>query len=404
MTAPLISWRPFTHMKSAPLPIEIVSAQEALLTDRHGQQYIDAIASWWVITHGHCHPHIVDTVTKTAHEIDQMVFANFTHLPAQRLLAKLAEFLPAQLRAAFFSDNGSTSVEVALKMALHYWQIAGHPSKNKIVALQGAYHGDTVGCMSVSARGLFTDPYQKLLFDVVQFQDALSSLSDDVGALIIEPLVQGAGGMIMWDRAVLRSLITAAQKKNIIVIFDEVMTGFYRTGTCFAFEQLDCVPDILCLSKGLTGGFLPLSLTICHQRIFEAFLNTDRTKMFFHGHTFTANPLACAAAVANLELMDSNVKNHVDRIARINSARLSKLTSPHIKEKRQLGTIAALELHHNDGYLSEYVPQIISTALQHGVFLRPIGNVIYIMPPYCITDEQLNRIWDVIEILVRLGP
>jgi adenosylmethionine-8-amino-7-oxononanoate aminotransferase len=329
-----------------------------------------------------------------------MVFANFTHAPAMKLLEKLGTMLPQQLRAAFFSDNGSTSVEIALKMALQYWQLMGHHHKNKIVSFFGAYHGDTAGSMSVSARGLFTDPYQKLLFDVVRFHDATTSLTDNTAALIIEPLVQGAGGMIMWDRAVLLNIIREAQKKNIIVIFDEAMTGLFRTGTRFAFDNLGITPDILCLSKGLTGGLLPLALTVCHERIHHAFRDKDPARMFFHGHTYTANPVSCASAVANLELMDASVEESVARIEAYHRARIARIASPIIKEKRMLGTIAAIELDDGDGYLAGCAPRIMALALEHGVFLRPLGNVIYVLPPYCITDEELGQVWDVIEMAI----
>lgn len=397
MTKSLVSWRPFTHMKTALPPIAIHRAHGTKLFAPNGRDYIDAISSWWVITHGHCHPHVVDAVTKTAREIDQMVFANFTHAPAQNLLEKLAEMLPDSLRAAFFSDNGSTSVEVALKMALQFWQLAREPHRYKIVSFLGAYHGDTAGCMSVSARGIFTEPYQKMLFDVVRFEDALTSLTDDVAAIIIEPLVQGTGGMIMWDHKVLLDIVAHARRNNIIVIFDEVMTGFYRTGTKFAFEQLGVEPDILCLSKGLTGGFLPLALTICQQKIYDAFLDNQSAKMFFHGHTFTANPLSCAAAVANLQLFDEHVPKRIARIAAIHRERLGNCDHPRINNKRQQGTIAALDVNSDDGYLSGFAPRMMNFSLERGVYLRPIGNVVYVMPPYCITDDELHFVWDVID-------
>ena len=402
MTHSLISWRPFTHIKTAGEPIDIVRASGSLLFDANGRHYIDAISSWWVITHGHCHPHIVEAMTKTASSLDQLVFANFTHAPARELLHKLSQMLSADFAAAFFSDNGSTSVEIALKMALQFCQLTGQPHRKKIVSFVGAYHGDTVGCMSVSARGLFTDPYKNMLFEVVRFEDALASFSDDTAAIIIEPLVQGAGGMIMWDEDYLRYLLHAAREKNILIIFDEVMTGFYRTGSRFAFETLGFVPDILCLSKGLTGGFLPLALTICKHHIYEAFLHDDKTRTFFHGHTFTANPISCAAALANLELMDASLPPKIQLIEQTHRARIANMNSRVIKEKRMRGTIAAIELCGDHGYLSQRSNLISSFCLQHGVFLRTIGNVIYLMPPFCITATELGKIWDVVEMAVEM--
>lgn len=400
MTQSLISWRPFTHTHLATPPLEIVAAKESLLFDSNGRAYIDAISSWWVITHGHCHPFIAQAVSDTARSLDQIVFANFTHAPAQTLLQKLRTLLPKEFAAAFFSDNGSTSVEVALKMAFHYWRLNGQPHKNKIVSFVGAYHGDTAGCMSVSQRGLFTEPYKAMLFDVVQFSDAIASFTDDTAAIIIEPLVQGAGGMIMWDQAFLVEVLTIARKKNIVIIFDEVMTGFYRTGARFAFEALGFLPDIICLSKGLTGGMLPLSLTICQDHIYESFTRDDKTSMFFHGHTFTANPLSCAAAAANLELMNSALEQKIASIEHHHRLRIDALHSSLIKNKRMRGTIAAVELYGLEGYLGEHSSFITQIALHHGVFLRPIGNVLYLMPPYCITESELMRVWDVVEIIL----
>lgn len=396
----LISWRPFTHIKTAPLPLDIVSAKGARLFAKDGLSYIDAIASWWVITHGHCHPHIANAIAKTAKRLDQIVFANFTHAPAQELLEMLRGMLPQDLCAAFFSDNGSTSVEVALKMAVQFWKISGHHHKNKIVAFKGAYHGDTAGCMSVSARGLFTDPYEKLLFDVVRFEDAFSSLTDDTAALIIEPLVQAAGGMIMWDEELLRKILRAARAKNILIIFDEVMTGFFRTGSSFAFQKLDFVPDILCLSKGLTGGYLPLALTVCHQKIYEQFLHSETSNTFFHGHTFTANPLSCAAAVANLQLMDAELTQKIADIECMHRARIEGLKSPFIKNKRLRGTIAAFDVVGHEEYLSTMSQGIARECMKHGVFLRPIGNVVYVMPPFGIKPTELSHVWDVVEMAV----
>lgn len=384
-------------MKTAPAPLDIVSAQGALLYAKDGTHYIDAISSWWVITHGHCHPYIAEAIAKTAARLDQIVFANFAHAPARELLELLRDMLPPDLCAAFFSDNGSTSVEVALKMAVQFWKINGLSHKNKIVAFKGAYHGDTAGCMSVSARGMFNNPYEKLLFDVVRFEDAFSSLTDDTAALIIEPLVQAAGGMIMWDENLLLQILHVAREKNILIIFDEVMTGFFRTGSPFAFQTLNFVPDILCLSKGLTGGYLPLALTICNQKIYQQFLESEKSNTFFHGHTFTANPLSCAAAVANLQLMDEELPKKIAAIECMHRTRIDALKSPYIKNKRLRGTIAALDVDGHEEYLSTMSMAIAQECMKLGVFLRPIGNVVYIMPPFGITPSELSYIWDVVE-------
>jgi adenosylmethionine-8-amino-7-oxononanoate aminotransferase len=395
MTKSLIRWRPFTQMKTAKEPIEIVAARDSILVGASGKTYIDAISSWWVITHGHCHPHISQAISDTVSHLDQLLFANFTHAPAEKLLSGLHRILPKDFAAAFFSDNGSTSVEVALKMALHFCQLRDK-RRNKIVAFEGAYHGDTAGCMSVSSRGMFTKPYIDMLFDVVRFENALISLTNDVAALIVEPLVQGAGGMIMWQEDVLCELLYQARKKGIIIIFDEVMTGFYRCGTLFAFEKLQFIPDILCLSKGLTGGSLPLSVTVCNERIYNGFLHNEKSKMFFHGHSFTANPIACAAAAANLELFDHTVADRVSMIEKINRRRLAPINGKNIKDKRAIGVIAAIEMNNDAGYVSLTSEIVQDFALRNGVFLRPLGNVLYVMPPYCITETQLDHVWDVI--------
>jgi len=415
-------WHPFTqHGLKQPIP-EVVEASGAVLKTREGREVIDAISSWWVQTHGHCHPKIVAAIQGQTAQLDQIIFAGWTHEPAQALAQELGAFLPAELSHLFFSDSGSTAVEVALKMALGYWhnnaasQSSGQTAqpRRRILVMEHSYHGDTIGAMSVGARGVFNQAYDALLFDVgtVRFPEAgqeeetlkqLTAFCADKdnppAALIIEPLVLGAGGMKIYSPETLRALYDICRAHDVLFIADEVMTGWGRTGSLFAFQQADIVPDIMCMAKGLTGGVVPLALTAARQPIYDAHYSTDRAKMFFHSSSFTANPIACAAARANLEIWRTeDVQGRIDHIAAQHAAFARSLQkAAAISSVRQCGTILAFELDQESAsYMSDLGPRLLSFFAERDVLLRPLGNCVYIMPPYCITDAQLNRIYAVI--------
>ena len=404
-------WHPFTQHALQPSPVEIVAAEGAWLKTADGRRILDAISSWWVTTHGHRHPHIVAAIKAEADRLDQVIFAGFTHAPAERLARGLVAIAPPGLEHVFYSDSGSTSVEVALKMALGYWHNVGE-SRQRVLALEHGYHGDTIGGMSVGARGVFNAPYAPLLFEVTRLPfpaagreqatlDALEAACREggVAALIVEPLILGAGGMLIYSAAALADMKRTCERHGVLFIADEVMTGWGRTGTLFACEQAGISPDILCVAKGITGGALPLAATLCTPRIFEAHLSSDRTKTFFHSSSYTANPLACAAAVANLEVWAREPA--VDRVAALAAGQAQRLAAfahdGRVKNVRRLGTIAALDLDVRDvGYLADIGPRLYQFFLERGVLLRPLGNTIYVMPPYCTADIELDLVYDAI--------
>jgi adenosylmethionine-8-amino-7-oxononanoate aminotransferase len=404
-------WHPFTQHALQPEMLEVARSEGAWLETPDRRRILDAISSWWVVTHGHRHPHIVAAIKEQADRLDQVVFAGFTHAPAERLARGLMAIAPPGLAHAFFSDSGSTSVEVALKMALGYWRNIGEP-RHHILALEHAYHGDTVGGMSVGARGLFNAPYEPLLFEVGRIpfpaegheKDAIDVLEavcaeGDVAALILEPLILGAGGMLIYSADVLSEMKRVCERYSVLLIADEVMTGWGRTGTLLACEQAGVAPDILCLAKGLTGGSLPLAVTLCTAPIFEAHLSPDRTRTFFHSSSYTANPIACAAALANLEVWENEpVSARITALSARQAERLEPFQDDtRFQNVRRLGTIAALDLDVRDvGYLAEVGPRLYSHCLQRGVLLRPLGNTIYVMPPYCVTEDELDLAYDAI--------
>lgn len=406
-------WHPFTQIKDENAPIPIKYGQGATLFDYDGKAYIDAIASWWVNIHGHAHPYIAKAIAKQAMQLEQVIFARFTHEPAVNLAEQLLMNLPTHFSKVFFSDNGSTSVEVGLKMALQYFHNQKIMHKTKIIAFENAYHGDTFGAMSVSGRSAFNAPFNPLLFDVFalpipnennielikkQFLDLITEGS--VAAFIFEPLVQGAAGMLMYKAEYLDKLIEIAQQNNVVCIADEVMTGFGRTGELFAIDHLNHKPDIICLSKGITGGFLPLGVTVCSSTIYETFISEDISKTFFHGHSYTANPLACAAANASLELLLSeNCQEAIEEICFHHALFADAIRNhPFIKDVRQTGTILAIEFNtkDNSSYFNSIKDKAYNFYLENGVLLRPLGNIIYLMPPYCITNKELNTVYNVI--------
>lgn len=423
MTARLQIWHPFTQPQIDPPPLPIVRASGVYLYTDDGRKVLDAISSWWVNLHGHCHPKISAAVAEQASTLDHVLLAGFKHPKVEAVTEKLRKFLPAELEHIFFSDNGSTAVEVALKIAVQYWQNRGEKNKKEIVALEHAYHGDTAGAMSAGADSAFTEPFSPLRFPVHRVHSAychrcpvgkkrercnidcvdmlakvLHERGDKIAAVIVEPLLQGAGGMIVHPVEFLQRIRELTAKHNVLLIADEVLTGFGRCGAMFACNLAGVVPDMMCLSKGITGGFLPMGATVCTDVIQQEF--NGEGKAFFHGHSYTGNPLACAAAAANLEIFETeDVFSRIATIAARHAAHLARLrTLPNVDEVRQIGTVAVIELKADDpGYFSQIKPRLYRFFLEQGVLLRPLGNIIYVMPPYVITKEELAWVYSVIE-------
>lgn len=412
-----VIWHPYTPMKARPEAIGIVSGEGAYLIDEDGNRYLDAISSWWVNLHGHSHPYIAQKVSEQLSVLEHCIFAGFTHEPAVRLAERLIEILPGEMRKVFYSDNGSTAVEVAIKMSLQYWINKGH-QKKKLVALSNAYHGDTFGAMAVSARSIFTEAFADLLFDVAfipfpekeegSAQDSLAALEmmlqkGDVAAFIVEPLVQGSAGMFMYDVAVLEEYFRLCKRYDTLVIADEVMTGFGRTGPLFACEHIKTAPDIISLSKGLTGGTMPLGVTATTQDIFDAFYDDDRKKMLYHGHSFTANPVACSASLASLDLLLSDsCEQSRKMITKMHAAFAAEIISdPTLRDVRQTGTIIALELKTDtSSYHHSLRDKMANFFLERKIIIRPLGNIIYLLPPYCISANELSVIYQSIRELL----
>jgi adenosylmethionine---8-amino-7-oxononanoate aminotransferase len=410
-----VIWHPYTQHKGFLPPIPVVKGKDSLLFDDTGKTYIDAISSWWVNIHGHAHPYIAEKIYQQALQLEHVIFTGFTHEPAVKLAERLLPLLPGDFSRVFYSDNGSTAVEVAIKMAIQYWGNQGGHRK-KILVFHHSYHGDTFGAMSVSERGLFTDAFREYLFEV-RFIDTPSPENiDDLRALVqkegpeiacilYEPLLQAAGGMRLYDAASLDLLLEAVRQQGILVIADEVLTGFGRTGKLFAGEYLRNKADIICLSKGLTGGTMALGVTASRERVFEAFLSDDKRKTLFHGHSFTANPLACSAALASLDLLlQPDCQERIAHIARRQTEFLDTIRPyPIVRNARSLGTVLAFELNTgDDGYTNSIGQQITADALGAGIYLRPLGNTVYFMPPYCITKKEMDQVDDfLIHCLVR---
>ncbi len=416
-------WYPYTQAKTAPEPLKVKSALGVWLELETGERILDCISSWWVNLHGHAHPKIAEAIYQQAKRLEHVIFAGFTHEPAEQLAERLVGRLPAHLTRVFYSDNGSTAIEVALKMAYQYWANQGQP-RTTFLAFEGAYHGDTFGAMAVGGRSLFTQAFTPLLFDVAfipypatylqddcadqaeqvilrQLQQILAQDPQRYAGIIVEPLVQGAGGMQMCRRSFLQQLQHIAKANNTLLIFDEVMTGFGRTGDWFASTKAQVNPDIICLSKGITGGFLPLAVTVCTEAIYDAFYSDDPQKTLYHGHSYAANPLGCAAALASLDLMveheaafkqmEMQHKEHLEKLA----------GHPRLKNLRVTGTIAAMDLvTEHPGYLNQLSLEIRRRGIEQGLLLRPLGNVLYIMPPYCITEDELAFIYRELQVIL----
>ena len=404
-----VIWHPYTPMKLRPNALGIVRGEGVHLYDEHGKAYIDAVSSWWVNLHGHSHPQIAQAIYQQAQTLAHCMFANLTHEPAVQLAERLLAITPGEMRHVFYSDNGSCATEIAIKMALQAFTNRAQPRRT-IVALADGYHGDTFGAMSASGRGLFTEPFDDKLFNVTfipaptreRAAESLAALqkilaNGDVAALIVEPLVQGAAGMQMHDADALSQLFAAAKAAGAYVIADEVMTGFGRTGTLFACDQLSVAPDMICLSKGLTGGTLPMAVTLCTDTVYDAFYSDDVRHALYHGHSYTANPIACAAALASLDLLlTDECAQARAMIADAHRAFADEMTThAKIENVRTCGTILAMTIRTSSGshYLSQERDRIYHYFLNRGVLLRPIGNVLYLIPPYCISAAQLQQIY-----------
>lgn len=430
-----VLWHPYTQMQTAPAPIPIVRAEGVYLYTEDGRKILDGISSWWVNIHGHSHPYLNEALARQARELEHVIFAGFTHRPAVELAERLVSILPVGLRRIFYSDNGSTAVEAALKMAFQYWRNQGQDQRRTFVTLEHAYHGDTVGAMSASEDCAFTQPFSPLLFKVrratspywyrhaagpdpdavtaaclADLERILTEEADRIAAVLIEPMLQGAGGMIMHPPNYLRGVRRLCDQYGVLLIADEVLTGFGRTGRMFACEHGPISPDIICLSKGLTAGYLPLAVTAATEEVYGAFLSDDRRRTFFHGHSYTANPLGCAVGIASLELFErEHTLRRLGALEAMMRERLSQLSDlPHVGEVRLLGGVGVVELVQDKqtksagGYLDRVGPELAAEFMRRGLLLRPLGNTLYFMPPYIITDDETN--WVLTQIEEVLTP
>lgn len=405
-------WHPYTQHKTAAVPVGIVKGEGALLWDENGNQYIDAIASWWVNPYGHSNRYIADAIYKQLTTLEHVLFGGFTHEPAVVLAERLMQILPSNQQKLFFSDNGSTAVEIAIKVALQYYYNKGG-RRTKVIAFENAFHGDTFAAMAASGISFFTEAFKGSLIEVTripvpvkgQEQESLKALKQlaatgDYAAFIFEPLVQGAAGMIMYEPEALDSLLEICKGNGIYTIADEVMTGFGKTGKTFACDYLKQKPDMMCLSKALTGGTIPMAITTFTQELFDGFYDDDVNKALFHGHTFTANPTGCAAALASLDLLLSDEMQQ--NLQRINTSHLAfaeqlKQNSK-VKNVRVLGVILAFEIirEGSEEYYGNFRNRLYNFFIEKGIILRPVGNIIYILPPYIISDKELRNIYDIV--------
>ena len=411
-------WHPFTQMKDwmAEEPVIIESGEGAILRDTRGREYIDANSSIWTNLHGHRHPTITSAIKDQLERIAHSSFLGLSNEPAIRLAEQLVKVAPPKLTRVFYSDDGSTAMEVALKMALQYWQHRHQPRRTKFVAFADAYHGDTLGAVSIGGIDLFHSTFRPLLFEVIRVND-LSRLAnilrehrDGVAGVVIEPLVQGAAGMKLWRRGLLAELRSLCTEQGALLIVDEVLTGFGRTGTMFACEQEGVMPDLMALAKGLTGGYPPLAATLATEEIYRAFLGDyGEFKTFFHGHSYTGNQLGCAAALANLRVFrDEQTLVKIQPKCQRLRAGLERLRAlPQVGDVRHIGMIGAVELFQDVATkqpfpLAEKIGiRVCAEMRQRGVLTRPIGNTIIVLPPYCISDEQLDRVLSVLAESIR---
>ncbi len=416
-----IIWHPFTQHQTARMPTHIVRGERAYLIDSDGNYLLDLISSWWVNLHGHAHPDIADAIYQQAMKLEQVIFSDFTHETAVELADLLLALLPKAFSKVFYSDNGSSAVEVALKMAYQFWRNLGQPARCRFMSFKKGYHGDTFGAMSVGKQSGFFSQFEDLFFSVDSFsypatwqgdQDVLEKeemvlleiethleqFSSQTAAMILEPLVQGAGGMQMCRPEFLQQLEKRLRHYGVLIIYDEVMTGFGRTGATFACLKSNTTPDIICLSKGLSGGFLPLAATVCQEYIYQAFLSETFHQALAHSHSFTANPLGCAAAIASMRLLkEPKTVQQMKQIEAVHNARLSEMAEiERIQKQRYCGTIAAFDLTTTDAYGSESSLKWRQIFQNQGLLIRPLGNTIYFLPPYCITADELTSAYQIV--------
>ncbi|WP_303316373.1 adenosylmethionine--8-amino-7-oxononanoate transaminase [Flavivirga abyssicola] len=409
-------WHPLTQHKLHPETIAITKANGCVLYDEDGNEYIDAIASWYTCMYGHCNEYITSRVASQMQQLDQVVFSGFTHEPAIKLSEALIKILPDNQNKIFFSDNGSTSVEIGIKMALQFHFNKGE-KRNTLIAFEDGFHGDTFGAMSVSGLSIYNGPFKDFFLEVKRIptpngennEAILNTLNtivetDNVAGFVYEPLVQGAAAMKMYDLEGLNTILEFCKKHNIITVADEVMTGFGKTGKYFASDYIDTKPDIMCLSKALTGGLLPMALTTCSEDIYNAFYSDDIKKGLFHGHTYSANPLACTAALASIELLQSEaIQQNIKTVIASHKTFNERIkTHPKVKSTRQTGVIFALDLNIEMKRYGNLRDKLFKFFLDHGVFLRPLGNTIYIQAPYTMTKKQLQKIYQVIEDVLEI--
>jgi adenosylmethionine---8-amino-7-oxononanoate aminotransferase len=407
------NWHPYTQHKTAPDFPAIVKGKDALLWDENGNEYIDAIASWWVNPFGHSNAIIANAIYQQLTTLEHVLFGGFTHQTAVLLAEKLMGILPSNQQKLFYSDNGSTAVEVAIKVALQYNYNKGI-KKTKIIAFEDAFHGDTFAAMAASGISFFTEAFQGSLLEVTRIpvptlgneEKCLSLLENLVktnkyAAFIYEPLVQGAAGMVMYATEILEQLLTICKQNNVFTIADEVMTGFGKTGKTFASDYLAQKPDMMCLSKALTGGTIPMAITTFSQEIFDGFYDEDINKALFHGHTFTANPTGCAAALASIQLLQTDeMQRNIERVHQSHLAFQEQIQNhPKVKTTRVLGVIFALEIKTDtqESYYGNLRNKLYNFFIENGVILRPVGNIVYILPPYIIADSQLQKVYQTIE-------
>jgi adenosylmethionine---8-amino-7-oxononanoate aminotransferase len=425
MSSPLRIWHPFTNAAVDAPPLQVERAEGVYLYTKDGRRILDAISSWWVNLHGHANPRIAEAIAQQARTMEHVLMAGFSHDAAEELAARLRKRLPPEMTHLFFSDDGSTAVEVALKMAVQHFSNSGRAQKSEIVALEHGYHGDTAGAMSISDDSPFTKPFQSMRYPVhrvhsaycyrcpvgltratcrlecvQQLEKLLEENHQRIATVIVEPLLQGAGGMVVHPVEFLQKLRTLCTRYDVLLIADEVLTGFGRTGKMFACEVAGIVPDLMCLSKGITGGFLGMGATVCSDRVEAPFRSENRLYTFYHGHSYTGNALACAAANASLQIFDDEpVFERIAMIAAVNAERLEQFRKlAKVGDARQVGTMGAIELRTDDtGYLSNMRTRLYKFFIDNGVLLRPLGNVVYVLPPYVITREELHSVYDVIQ-------
>lgn len=409
-------WHPLTQHKLHPETIAITKAKGCILTDEDGNEYIDAIASWYTSMYGHCNNYITNRVATQMQQLDQIVFSGFTHEPAIKLSEELIKILPENQNKIFFSDNGSTAVEIGIKMALQYHFNQGE-KRNTLIAFEDGFHGDTFGAMSVSSLSVYNGPFEDFFIDVKRIPvpngknhlDIINRLEtiiskNKIAGFVYEPLVQGAAAMKMHNAQGLNQILQFCKTHHIITIADEVMTGFGKTGKHFASLHLDTKPDVMCLSKALTGGLMPMAITTCTQNIYNAFYSDNMGKGLFHAHTYSANPLACTAALASLELLQSTeIQNNIKRVIASHQKFGNHIKQhPKVKSIRQTGVIFALDLNIEMERYGNLRDKLLNFFMTSGIFLRPLGSTIYIQSAYVITDKQLEKIYKVIENVLNI--